>query len=140
MEHIVLTDQSVKPDNDIVFSIIGDKSILWQTIMNYLHENHPDISEEWKFYNDGKSWLFRALKKERTIFWFGVQKDTFRVYFFLGHKADAAVEQSNLPENIKIDFKNSGKDKTTRSISIIMSDLKDVDSVIQLIEIKFKLK
>ncbi len=38
MEPIVLTDKSVKPNDDIVFSIIGNRSILWQAIMNYNYQ------------------------------------------------------------------------------------------------------
>ncbi len=52
MEPIVLTDPLVTPNNDLLFAIIGDKSIFWQRINNHLYLNHKDISEVWRFYND----------------------------------------------------------------------------------------
>ena len=140
MEPIVLIDKSVKPDEDIVFSIIGDRSILWQKIMNYLYDNHNDISEEWKFYNDGKCWLLRTSKKKKTLFWMGVLKDTFRISFWFGDKAESIIEQSALTERVKNDFKNAKRYKIGRGISITMSDSKDIDNVIKLIEIKLKIK
>ncbi len=62
MEPNVLSDSSITPNDEIVFSIIEDKKTLWKQTITYLHENHKDISEVWKYYNDGKNWLFRTSK------------------------------------------------------------------------------
>ena len=144
MEQGALTDESIKPNEDIVFSIIGDKSIIWQTILNYLYDNHTEISEEWKYYNDGKSWLFRTLRKNKTIFWIRVLNDTFNIAFWFADKAASIIEQSDLSESIKKDFKNAKRYKmgrsNTRSVVITMSGSNDIDSVIKLIEIKLKIK
>ena len=140
METIVLNDKSVMPNEQIVFSIIGDKHILWQKIMKYLHDNHTDITEVWRYYNDGKSWLFRTMKKEKTIFWIRVLEDTFRIAFYFGDKAEPMIEQSDLPEGIKNDFRNAKRFNTTRGISIEMADPADVDNAIKLIELKLQLK
>jgi hypothetical protein len=140
MEPIALTDPTIIPDNELVFSMIGDKSVYWQQIMTYLYQNHKDISEVWRFYNDGKSWLFRTLKKKNTIFWVAVLKDSFRVGFYFGDKAEPMILQSTLPENIKNDFLNAKRYNTIRPISVTMADSKDVDTVIKLIELKLKIK
>ena len=139
MEPIVLVDKTIKPTDEIVFSIIGEKSILWQEIMNYLYDHHTDITEEWNYYNDGKAWLFRTLKKKKTIFWIGVIKDTFRISFFLANKAEPFIERSDLSDKVKNDFKNTKESKTPRSISIIMSNQEDVIDVIRLIDLKIRL-
>jgi hypothetical protein len=140
MEPIALTDPAIIPDNELVFSMIGDKSVYWQRIMAYLYQNHKDISEVWRFYNDGKSWLFRTLKKKNTIFWVAVLKDTFRVSFYFGDKAEPMILQSDLPESIKDDFKITKRYNTIRAISVSMADSTDVDTVIKLIELKLKIK
>ena len=140
MEPIALTDPAIIPDNELVFSMIGDKSVYWQQIMAYLYHNHKDISEVWRFYNDGKSWLFRTLKKKNTIFWVAVLKETFRVGFYFGDKAEPMILQSDLPEGIKDDFKIAKRYNTIRAISVTMADSTDVDTVIKLIELKLKIK
>jgi hypothetical protein len=140
MEPMVLNDNTVMPNEQIVFSIIGDKRILWQKIMNYLHDNHTDVTEVWKYYNDGKSWLFRALKKKKTIFWIRVLEDTFRIAFYFGDKAEPMIEQSNLPESIKIDFRNAKRFNTTRGIAIEMAAVADAENAIKLIELKLRVK
>ena len=140
MEPIVLLDRTVRPTDEIVFSIIGDKSILWQEIRTYLCEHHTDITEEWNFYNDGKAWLFRTLKKKKTIFWVGVIKDTFIVSFWLADKAETVIELSDLPDRVKNEYRNAKRYKIGRSLSITMSDQEDVINVIRLIDIKIRLK
>jgi len=139
METIVLTDRFTTPNDEIIFSIIGDKKFLWQRIMNFLHDNHSDISEVWRFYDDGKCWLFRTLKKKKTIFWIGIVDCTFRVSFYLADMATPLIVQSELPEKIKKEFLNTAGNKF-RSITIKMSGADDAENVIKLIEIKLKLK
>ncbi len=144
MEQEVLKDKFVEPTEDSVFSIIGDKSILWQKIMEYLHENHPDVSEVWKYYNDGKSWLFRTLKKKTTIFWIKIFEGGFKVTFYFSDKFENLVLKSDLPESIKNDFRNTRKiamgKGAIRNITIEMFNNQDVENVIQLIELKLKIK
>lgn len=140
MEALLLKDPLVIPNDDLVFSIIGDRSILWRSIISYLHENHSDISEVWKFYNDGKCWLFRTLKKKKTIFWVGISDGTFRVSFYLGGKAEPLIAKSDLPEKIKNEFINDQNNSMFHSISIKMANSEDAENVMKLIEIKLKLK
>ena len=140
MEPIALTDPSIIPDNELVFSLIGDKRVYWEQIMEHLYHHHKDISEVWRFYNDGKSWLFRTLKKKNTIFWVAVLKDTFRVGFYFGDKAEPMILKSDLPESIKYEFMNAKRYNTIRPISVTMADSSDVDTVIKLIDLKLKIK
>lgn len=140
MEPIALTDPAITPDNDLVFSMIGDKSRYWQQIMEHLYGHHKNISEVWRFYNDGKSWLFRTLQKKNTIFWVAVLKETFRVGFYFGDKAEPMLIQSDLPDSIKHEFMNAKRYNTIRPISVTISDSSDVDNVIKLIELKLKIK
>jgi len=139
METIGLTDRFTTPDDEFIFSVIGDKRIFWQKIISYLRDNHSDISEVWRFYDDGKCWLFRTLKKKKTIFWIGIIDGTFRVSFYLADKATPLIVQSELPEKIKNEFLNTAGNKF-RSITITMSNAEDAENVIKLIEIKLKLK
>lgn len=140
MDPIVLTDPSVTPTNELIFARIGDKSILWQQISDYLYQHHTDISEAWKFYNDGKCWLFRYLKKKKTICWVSVLAETFRLGFWLSDKAEPLIEQSDLPEHIKDDFRNAKRTKIGLGFSVVMNDQSDVENVIKLMELKLKIK
>lgn len=140
MEPIVLTDPNVKPTDELVFSIIGENSTYWEQLVDYLYENHFDITEEWRFYNDGKSWLYRALRKKNTLYWIGVIKDTFRLSFYFGDKAEPIIEASLIPENIKEEFRKAKRYGKLRAISIEMRSAEDLKNVISLVELKIKIK
>jgi hypothetical protein len=140
MDPIVLTDPTITPNDELVFSIIGDKRLLWQKISEYLYTRHKDISEVWRFYNDGKCWMFRYLKKDKTICWIGVLENTFRVGFWFGAKAEPIVLSGDLPEHIKEEFKNAKKTKIGSGIGIVVNNQVDVETVIKLMELRIKIK
>jgi hypothetical protein len=137
---MVLSDKQIIPTDEYIFSIIGDKKILWQSIMNHVSESYKDISGSWNYYNDGKQWLFKLVQKKKTVFWIGVLNDTFRVTFYFGDKAETLIDASDLSQNIKDDFKNGRRYGKIRAISLKISDFSDVESVKQLAAIKMKIK
>ena len=139
-EKLVLTDKNVVPGDDLIFSILGDKKILWLKIMRYAHDNYKEITEEWRYYNDGKQWLFKMQQKKKTIFWIGILKDTFRITFYFGDKAAPLIENSDLPQSIKDDFRITKRFGSLRAITIRMSGPSDLDNIFRLIDIKLKLK
>jgi len=137
-EQLVLTDKTRQPDDDYIFSIIGQKRALWQGIMQYLHDNHPDITGVWKYYTDGKSWLFRTVKKKKTVFWIGVLKDTFRITFYFGGKAGVLIENSDLSASVKDGFRDARQYGKIRPVSLKMQDKDDLETVLKLIPIKLR--
>lgn len=139
MEPIVLTDPNVQPTEELIYSIIGKNSIYWQQIIHYLYDNYSDITEQWRFYNDGKSWLYRALRKKKTIYWIGILNDTFRISFYLSDKAELMIEESSLSDKIKEEFADT-KLKKFRAVTVEMHTAEDLENVLKLIEIKLKLK
>lgn len=139
METIVLTDPAVEPTDEIVFSFIGENKTLWEQLMNHLKNERKDMDGSWRYYNDGKSWLLRGLKKEKIIFWVAVVQGTFRVSFYLSSKAEPLVADSNLPQKIKDEFEATRGQKF-RAITFLMSSQEDVENIKKLIDIKLKVK
>jgi hypothetical protein len=140
MEPKVLTDKSVFPNDDQVFAIIGENRLHWQRLMHTILEKYPDAEEVWRYYNDGKSWLFRVLRKKKTLFWVGVLKDTFRITFYFGDKAESLIEKSDLPDAMKVEFKNSRQFGKFRAITIKVGRTEDIENALRLAEIKVALK
>jgi hypothetical protein len=139
-ENLLLTDKQIYPTDELIFSIIGDKKIFWQTIMNHMSNNYRESLGQWNFYNDGKRWLFKMVYKKKTIFWAGIIIDTFRITFYLGNKAEAIIENSDLPQGIKEEFKTAKKYGSIRPVTFIVNDLTAVDNVLKMISIKSKIK
>jgi hypothetical protein len=139
-EDILLTDKTIYPTDEIIFSNIEDKKIYWKQIMNSMAVNYKDSEGVWNFYNDGKRWLFKMVNKKKTIFWAAILKGTFRITFYFGGKAEPIIESSDLPLKIKDGFKTAKRYGLIRPVSFLINESEDVDNVIKLIEIKHKIK
>jgi len=139
-EENLLTDKLIYPTDDYIFSIIGDKKIFWQNIMNHMADNYKDSSGEWNFYNDGKRWLFKMIHKKKTIFWAAILTDTFRITFYFGNKAEPVIDGSDLPQTIKDGFRTAKRYGLIRPVSFKIMNNTDVENVLKLVAIKHKLK
>ncbi|MGE5681787.1 MAG: DUF3788 family protein [Bacillota bacterium] len=138
MQPQVLTDKDQFPTEEIIYSHIGNKRELWNLVFDYIRAVHPDFTEEWRYYNDGKSWLFKCSRKQKTIFWLSVVENSFVMTFYLGSKAEKAVINSSIPDTLKEQYLNS-KNKI-RGITVRFNDLNDVEYAKELIALKLSLK
>jgi hypothetical protein len=139
-ENLMFSNPEIRPSDDLIFSIIGERKAHWLSIMEHLRQNYPESAGEWNYYKDGKRWLFKMTHKKKTIFWAGIFEDTFRITFYFGNKAELILEASDLPQIIKDGFKTAQKYGSIRPISIKVLEHSDVNTVLQLIAIKSKLK
>ena len=138
MEPIVLTDKDQFPTEEIIFSHIGKAKTHWNSLFEYLHSDHPEFAEEWRYYNDGKSWLMKIAYKSKTVCWLSVIKGAFRLGFYFTDKAEGTIIQSRLSDEMKKDFiegKHYGK---LRAIAVIIKYKQDLSYAKELIDIKLK--
>ncbi len=139
-EKMVLSDRSRIPDDEYIFSLLGEKEVFWKMIINTLSDKYSDVSGSWNYYNDGKQWLFKQVQKKKTIFWAAILADTFRITFYFSDKALPFIENSDLPSKIKEDFITAKKYGLIRPVSIKVHDNIDVENVMKLIAIKTRMK
>jgi hypothetical protein len=138
MEKLVLSDPSIFPDNELIFRIIGTNKVHWQKLMGKVHEVYPDAVEQWNYYKDGKNWLFRMIRKKKTLFWIGVLEETFRITFYFGDKGEPLIEKSSLPLQMKQAFNTSKRFGQFRGLSIRVGQDEDIENALKLVEIRVK--
>jgi hypothetical protein len=139
-EHIVLSDKNNKPDEALILLVTGDKMKYWKDLMEYVHDNYTGASGDWNYYNDGKQWIFKMTWKKKTIFWIVLVKESFRVTFYFGDKAEEQIFSSEIPQKLKDDFKNGKRYGKIRAISLEINDMPDIESVKKIAEIKVRMK
>jgi hypothetical protein len=139
-EHIKLSDRNNKPDDALILSVIGDKVKYWKEIMEFLHVKYPGCSGDWNYYNDGKQWVFKMTWKKKTIFWIVLVKESFRVTFYFGDKAEEHIFSSEIPQKLKDDFRTGKRYGKIRAISVEINEMSDVESVKKIAEIKVRMK
>ena len=139
-EVLVLSDRNMVPDDNLIFSHIGGMKPVWIAIMDHVRDNYKDTHGEWRYYNDGKQWLFKMQQKKKTLFWIAILEGTFRITFYFGKKAEPVIEAGNLPQKIKDDFRTSKQYGLIKAVSIKITGKTDFETVKELISIKQKMK
>jgi hypothetical protein len=137
MRQAILNDKFIRPNDEIIFSIIGDTELLWKQTFSYLFDNYKNTSANWKYSDCGKEWFCQGLNGKKSLFWIQIQKkNSFSIGFPFGDKLESIILQSTLSDNIKNEFINAKRFNTTRYIAIDVVDSKDLENVKKLIDLK----
>jgi hypothetical protein len=137
-EKPILNDPDQYPTEELIYSCIGRRKALWISFFNTLHEQHPDFSEEWRYYNDGKNWLMKVTRKAKTIFWLSVWKNAFKITFYFSDKAEELINHSDIPDDLKTEFRNGKRYGKIRGLTIVFSKKKDIEYAESLIAVRLK--
>ena len=137
-EKPILNDPDQYPTEEVIYSCIGRKKTLWNSFFDALHEQHPDFSEEWRYYKDGKNRLMKVTRKSKTIFWLSVWQNAFKITFYFSDKAEALINDSDIPDDLKEVFKHGKRFGKIRGLTIVFSKKKDIEYAKALIAIRVK--
>jgi hypothetical protein len=140
MEKLILTDPNQFPTEEVIFSHIGESQKLWLSFFDDIHQNHPDFTEEWRYYKDGYNWLLKVQRKAKTVFWLSVIKDAFQITFYFTDRAEPAIISSAISDALKEQFvagKHYGK---IRGLTILFKDENDLADAKAVIAIKLMIK
>ena len=140
MEQPILSDKNQYPTEDIIFSHIGRADTLWISFFEYIHSNHTDFTEEWRYYNDGKSWLMKVQRKAKTVFWLSIIKNAFRITFYFTERAEEAIFKSSISDELKAQFRDGRSYGKIKGVTIVFKKKKDIEFAKSLIAIKLSLK
>ena len=134
----ILKDPNQYPTEEVIYSCIGKRKTLWISFFDMLHEHHPDFSQEWRYYKDGKNWLMKVTRKSKTIFLLSVWKNDFKIGFYFSDKAEELIDQSDIPDDLKQEFKNGKRYGKIRGLTIVFRKKKDIEYANSLIAIRLK--
>jgi hypothetical protein len=140
MEQPVLSDKNQFPSPKIIFSHIGKAKPLWLSLFEFIHTTYPDFSEEWRYYNDGKSWLMKVTRKKKTVFWLSIVKNSFRTAFYFSDKAEKEILNSDISDELKDQYTNGKRFGKIRGLRIVYKKKKDVEYAKILMAIKISIK
>lgn len=140
MEQVVLTDKNIYPTEEVIFSHIKKSKTNWNSIFNHIHKEHPELNEEWRYYNDGKSWLLKVTLKTKTIFWLAVVEDAFRITFYFSEKVVQSFSNHTISKTLDKKIKESKKVGKSTALTFVMNDKQNIELVKETIELKIKTK
>jgi hypothetical protein len=140
MKELVLKDKDIYPTEEVVFSHINKSRTTWNSVFKYVHTNHPELNEEWRYYNDGKSWLLKVTSKTKTIFWLAVLSNSFQMTFYFSEKVVQSFSKHNISKTLDKKIKESKKVGKSTALTFLMNDKQYVELVKEAIELKIKTK
>jgi hypothetical protein len=140
MEKPCLNDKNEYPDDKVLSGYLGEVVKTWTLFNDFIKDTYPSFSGEWRFYNDGKNWLYKVLKKKKTICWVSIYHHMFKTTFYFPDRAEDLITTSGLNKEYIEQFINGKRYGKTRGLTIEIKEPAELDATKILIEIKEKLK
>lgn len=140
MEKPCLKDQNEYPDDAVLEQYLGTVKHTWDAFLDLIQENHPSFSGEWRYYNDGKNWLYKITKKKKTICWVSVFPEKFKTTFYFSDKAEVLISGSALSKEYIDQFIHGKKYGKIKGITVEITQPLDLNATKTLIGIKEQLK
>ena len=131
MEVQLLNDAAVYPSESVLASALGDCNETYQVLISKLPEYLIEL--EWRYYNDGKAWLGKAVGKKKTVFWLSIWQNFFRVSFHFTEKTRAGIQDLPVSEEVKKQIENAQIKGKLVSLVIDVSNVQDLKDVLALI-------
>jgi hypothetical protein len=140
MERPCLNDKDEHPSDEVLRHVLGRAKSAWDTFMRLIAEDHPSFSGEWRYYNDGKSWLYKLTNKKKTVCWVSVYPRAFKTGFYFPDRAEELITAGKLEAQYVDQFVQGKRYGKIRGITVTVTRPADLDAVRTLIEIKGRIK
>ncbi len=125
------------PDESAMQTALADSYPLWKELKDFIIDNFPIISEEWKHYGAKSGWVKKVFSKKRNLMFFTPKDGYFRVAMVFGEKALKVIQDSDLPRSIIEELTNARKYAEGRAIRIETKSESDIENLKKLLIIKY---
>lgn len=140
MEEPVLRDADEYPSDEVLRRNLGRAMASWRALMKHIEQHDPVLSGEWRYYKDGKSWLFKVTCKKLTLCWVAVFQGKFKTTCYFPDRAEAAITSSRLTKAYIDQYLSGPRYGKTRAISVEVRKLRDLEATKQIMKIRLLVK
>jgi len=140
MEKPCLKDENEYPDDEVLSRYLGQVKDTWDSFIDFIKENYPSFSGEWRYYKDGKNWLYKITKKKKTICWVSIYHNMFKTTFYFPDRAEDLILKSKLEKDFIELFIHGKRYGKTRGLTVKINKSTDLNTSKTLIEIKEQVK
>ena len=104
LEKQLLREQEIFPSKEVLKDILGEVFDVLAELETCVMQNELDLSFDWNYYRDGKSWLCKVCHKKKTVFWLSMWEGCFKTTFFFLERHLNEIAELDISEQIKEDF------------------------------------
>ena len=140
MEKPSLNNPEEFPDNDVLTRLWGPAMEAWVAFIQHLEQSEPPIETEWRYYNDGKSWLFKVVQKKKTLCWVSAYPGYFKTTFYFPDCAEDLICASDVDPAYVNQFVHGQHYGKTRGLTIEIREPSDLENTKKLMEIRRQVK
>jgi hypothetical protein len=140
MERPCLNDPEEYPNDEVLGRYLGKVKTAWDSFAAFLQESYPSYTGQWRYYKDGKSWLYKLMRKKDTICWISIWPGTFKTTFYFPDRAQELITASKLKKQYIDQFVHGKKYGKIRGVAVQIKKPADLNATKTLIEIKEQLK
>ena len=140
MEVQLLRDPGIFPSKEVLKDVLGEVYPVLEALEARVTQGNFALTLDWRYYNDGKSWLCKVCHKKKTVFWLSVWEGCFKTTFFFLERHVEGIAALDISEQIKEDFCR------TKSVGKLLPMLFTIDrqeqlsDLLKVIEFKKKAK
>lgn len=140
LEVQLLRDQALFPTRTVLNNALNDVYSIYVTLMNTITQTEYGLTHEWRFYNDGKSWLCKVSHKKKTVFWLSAWKGYIQIGFYFTEKHIEAIATLDINEKIKNDFLQTKPIGKLLPMIFKISQEEQLADLLQVVKLKKSLK
>ncbi len=98
----ILNNPNQFPSSEVLLSVMTENFQNYKQLLSFFEEQN--LSIEWHYYNDGKSWLCKIQHKKKTVCWLSVWENCFKLTFYFTEKHLEDIAKLEISKKIKEDF------------------------------------
>lgn len=140
MEKPLLNDPAQPPEDELLKSILGDAYMVYTEMLKTVTSEAHGLKPEWRYYNDGKSWLCKMVFKKKTVFWLSVWDGFFKAGFYFLERHLQGIGELEIDPGLKDALSKATPFGTLYPVTLEMRKTEQIGDLLCLIEYKKKLK
>jgi len=134
----ILKDKDQYPDSNVLKEALKENYKTFQQMEQSISQEPYNLVGEWRYYNDGKAWLYKANYKKKTVFWLTVISTAFIVTFYFNEKNNQGVFSLPIEESLKENLKNAKPIGKLLPLQIEVSNSDPIEDILTLVDYKKK--
>ena len=138
MENQIFTNPSVKPDSIALEAALGKSYKLFMEFEERMNERN--LTPEWNYYRDGKSWLCKILYKKKNYAWLSVWNTGFKLTFFFTEKTIETFFDLDIDDKTKDEARSTKPMGKFRPVILLIKYRKSLNDALKILAYKMTLK
>ena len=140
MDNILLTDKEIFPDQKVIKKELGEIYSVYEKLLETITNSEYSLNPEWRYYDDGKSWLCKVTYKKKTVMWISLWEKYIKATFYFSEKNGLGINDLKISKKMKTSFfetRNIGK---LKPLIISIGTENQINDVLEIIKYKKTLK